>query len=113
MIRRVIVEEVWGGLGKEGSWPHPRKSFTSSTVTSPVVSSVVSPLVAESMDMGESVASGGSGVSIGRKCSAPARTPQHLPHLVGCGTDRHTSTPLCPLPVLMLSDASSGAFPCA
>lgn len=47
--------------------PHPRKSFTSSTVTSPVVSSVVSALVAESMDMGESAASGGSGVSAGSK----------------------------------------------
>lgn len=42
----------------------PRKSVTSSTVTSPVVSSVVSALVAESIDMGESVASGGCGVSV-------------------------------------------------
>lgn len=49
--------------------PHPRKSFTSSTVTSPVMSSVVSALVAESMDIGESVASGGSAVSAGRKYS--------------------------------------------
>lgn len=65
------------GLGREvGSdqpllWtqpaPHPRKSFTSSTVMSPVVSSVVSALVAESMDIGESMASGGSRVSAGRK----------------------------------------------
>lgn len=69
------LAEGWG----EGDWeptkpllwsqppPHPRKSFTSSTVTSPVVSSVVSALVAESTDVGESVASGGSGVSAERK----------------------------------------------
>lgn len=68
-----LAEGGGGRLGSQGSPfcgsrpPHPRKSFTSSTVTSPVVSSVVSALVAESMDIGESVASGGSGVSIGKK----------------------------------------------
>lgn len=63
----------WGRLRSQGSPscgsrpPHPRKSFTSSTVTSPVMSSVVSALVAESMDSGERVASGSSRVSAGRK----------------------------------------------
>lgn len=55
--------------------PHPKKSFTSSTVTSPVVSSVVSALVAESTDMGESMASGGSGVSAQRKWLGPCPDP--------------------------------------
>lgn len=68
-----LVECGGGRLGSQGCPPadparppHPRKSFTSSTVMSPVVSRVVSALVAESMDIGESVASGSSGVSAGR-----------------------------------------------
>lgn len=80
--------------------PHPRKSFTYSAVTSPVVSSVVSPLVAESTDTGESVVSGGSAVSAGRSAPQYPLCTQSLAPSGTCMCTHRRSAFGWPLPAL-------------